>query len=440
MSRVAKTLIGLSGMLLATAPGANSHADQQREVPPDLPIIFQTDRSGTSDIYAMDAAGRRQEPVIAGASNDEDPDWSPDGEGFAFSSDRDGSWQVYFARTAGGEPTQLTEGRFSSVDPVFSPDGKRIAFETNSTGDWEIFVMNADGSRPLNLSRSRAQDLDPAWSADSRRVVWSRVRQPGADLYAATVAARRPVRLTATRAAELEPAVSPNDGRIAFVRFERGYDLYLGDRNARKATPLTRGPAAESDPAFSPDGRTIAYTASSRGRDLELYAIPAEGGRPRNLSRNHVGNDSEADWRKPPRRGQLAEASTAAVPASHGPPFVCGAISSNETWGIWQVLNGAAGIDRLCGTAAKEWLRGFGGIDKLAGGQNGDRLEGGALGDLFKAHDGERDTLYGGQLVLNAAHAITGHSDTSLLDVAYVDKTLDLYAPLARYGINKVNP
>jgi dipeptidyl aminopeptidase/acylaminoacyl peptidase len=421
--------------LSAFAPAAGSRAVGPNQVPANLPILFQTDRTGTSDIYAMDALGRRQVPVITGQSNDEDPDWAPDGQSFAFSSDRDDSWQIYVVDATGGQPTQLTEGRFSNVDPVFSPDGSKVAFETNRTDNWEIFVMNADGSEQVNLTRSSGDDLDPSWSSDGRRVVFGRTG-PTADLYAVDVATLRTTRLTTTKQAEVEPAASPVSSRIAFSRFEKlDYNLYVLSRPGGQATRLTSGLAYDGDPAWSPDARTIVYTSSLRGGDLELFSIPATGGKPRNLSRSHSANDSEADWRKTTR----ALRSPAAVDAStsvstHGPPFVCGA-SSTAVWGAWTVRSGGLGNDSICGSYRKEWLRGFAGVDKLAGGTHNDRFEGGPGGDLFKSHDGYLDWLYGGQVTWSATYAVTSHTDTSLLDVAYPDKPLDLM-----YGINKINP
>ena len=437
MILIAGAAVTLSAMIVALDPSAGLRAGRPVQIPPTLPILFQTDRTGTSDIYAMDALGRRQLPVITGETNDEDPDWAPDGKSFVFSSDRDDSWQIYVVDTTGGQPRQLTQGRFSNVDPVLSPDGSKIAFETNRTGNWEIFVMNADGSEQVNLTRSSADDLDPSWSSNSRRLVFDRVGALSGDLYTVDVVTRRTTRLTTTKQPEVEPAYSPVDDRIAFVRFEKGdYNLYVLNRSGTQTTALTRGLSADLDPTWSPDARTIVYTSSLRGGDLELFSIPASGGKPRNLSRSHAANDSEADWRPTTRAARTpAAVEEGDSEATHGPPFVCGAIASTAVWGVWTVLNGGLGNDSLCGTAKKEWLRGFAGADKLAGGTHRDRLEGGAQGDLFKAHDGFGDWLYGGQITFSATYVVTSHSDASLLDVAYPDKFLD-----ARFGIDKINP
>ena len=433
-----RSAVGLSvaAILLSVGPSLGQAA-QTAAVPPGLPILFQTDRAGTSDIYAMDALGKRQVPVVATAADDEDPDWAPDG-GFAFSSDRDNTWQIYAVDAGGGPPRQLTRGRFSSVDPIYAPDGSKIAFESDRTGNWEIWVMNADGSSPQNMSKSRTTiDLDPNWSADSSRVVFDRIAKPGSfvsSLYEVNTATGGVRRLTAgTARAKLEPAYSPRDGRLAFVGFEnRNYNLFVRDAGGKRVTRLTSGAPSELDPAWSPNAQTIAFTSGALNHDLEIMSVPATGGKPRNLSHNHTANDSEPDWRATTARGPFSAEPTS--PLNHGPVFQCGG-ASNLVWGVWHVRAGNVSENRLCGYSGKDWLRGFDAWDRLQGYQGVDRFEGGGGGDWFKSHDSETDTLYGGQLTLNASHGIVSHSDTNATDEAWPDKPGDNF-----YGINKLNP
>ena len=437
-----RSAVGLSvAVILLGAASGSGEAAPTAAVPPGLPILFQTDRAGTSDIYAMDAQGKRQVPVVASAADDEDPDWAPDG-GLAFSSDRDGTWQIYAVDAQGGQPRQLTSGRSSSVDPIWAPNGSKIAFETNRTGNWEIWVMNADGSNAQNMSQSRAtMDLDPNWSADSRRVVFDRIARPGSwrsDLYEANVTTRLVKQLTATTArAELEPAYSPRDGRLAFVGFaNRNYNLYVRDARGKRITRLTSASASELDPAWSPNAQTIAFTSGALNHDLEIMAIAPSGGKPRNLSHNHQANDSEPDWG--PTTAPLGQSSLEpSGRVNHGPVFQCGA-ATNLTWSPWHVRAGNGSENRLCGYAGKDWLRGFGLWDRLQGYQGVDRFEGGSGGDWFKSHDGEIDTLYGGSLTLNASHGIVSHSDTNWTDEAWPDKPGDIFKGIN--GFDKINP
>ena len=136
----------------------------------ETPILFQTTRDGTSDIYAMDPNGRRQTPVIAQGSDDEDPDWAPDATRFAFTSDRTGSWQI-FVMPVGGDPTPLTDEPGANVDPQWSPRGDQIAF-TNAS-NFHIYVMSPSGGSVRELTDGW-QDEAPTWSPNGRIVQFFR--------------------------------------------------------------------------------------------------------------------------------------------------------------------------------------------------------------------------------------------------------------------------
>ena len=170
-SRAVAAIVALASVSPAQAAAVEPAFDAQLE---NLPILFQTERNGTFDLYAMDARGRRQRPVITGRSNDQDPDRAPSGSDFAFTSDRDGSWQIYVTGID-GTPRQLTSGPGSNVAAVWSPDGSQIAFETNRDGDWEIYVMDADGASQRNVSNDPSDDFDPTWQPDGAHVAFARV-------------------------------------------------------------------------------------------------------------------------------------------------------------------------------------------------------------------------------------------------------------------------
>jgi tricorn protease len=60
-------------------------------------------------------------------------------------------------------------------------------------------------------------------------------------------------------------------------------DLWLAPSTGGTATRLTAHPGLEVFPKFSPDGRWIAFTGQYDG-DEQVYAVPAEGGEPRQLT------------------------------------------------------------------------------------------------------------------------------------------------------------
>jgi Tol biopolymer transport system component/C-terminal processing protease CtpA/Prc len=76
------------------------------------------------------------------------------------------------------------------------------------------------------------------------------------------------------------PALSPDGRRLAFVY--RG-DIWVADAAGGHATPLTQNVESDAYPLFSPDGQWIAFSSKRTG-DWNLFAVPAEGGVPRQLT------------------------------------------------------------------------------------------------------------------------------------------------------------
>ena len=107
-------------------------------------------------------AGAR--PVTTGDQTIETVDVSRDGRWLVFNSDRSGSWQIYKMPAAGGEAIQLTTDSTGAYSPAWSPDGHQIAFHSMRTGNRDLYTMEADGSGVVQRTSSPAHELDPAWS------------------------------------------------------------------------------------------------------------------------------------------------------------------------------------------------------------------------------------------------------------------------------------
>ena len=89
------------------------------------------------------------------------------------------------------------------------------------------------------------------------------------------------------------PTLSPDGGRVVFARRVTDFDanksstsLWIEDLRARDAAPpkrLTPVGWNVNSPAFSPDGRSV-YFLSAKSGSQQLYAIPAAGGTPKQVT------------------------------------------------------------------------------------------------------------------------------------------------------------
>jgi len=271
-------------------------------------IAFVSSRDGDYAIYLMAADGggeRRLTKRDDNASGSKalffqfDPAWSADGTKIAFASGRSGSSDIYVMNADGTGTTQLTSTKQNDTHPTWSPNGAAIAF----TRDGDIYSMNSDGSGAKRLSDINEQESDPAWSPDGEWIAYIR-RTPGTTTQNVWVmhpdgSARHTLTKQTGRA--FTPGWSPDSSRIVFSTNDKGelYELFtigLDGKGLRSVVP-TAGDNFE--PSWSPDGSRIAYQEAGA-----IFTVELGGGDVEKLTDNDT-NDSSPAWNpQPPRAGE----------------------------------------------------------------------------------------------------------------------------------------
>jgi Tol biopolymer transport system component len=147
--------------------------------------------SPTRDIYVISSDGTGLTRLTSGVGNNAYPAYSPDrlellagcrfrrhGSKIVFTSDRTGTWQVWLMNADGSGQHQLTFDPLPKDQvPDWSPDGSKIAYLADTHGiadtvspSWgDIWVMNADGSAQHPIT-SGATYYGTAWSPDGTRI------------------------------------------------------------------------------------------------------------------------------------------------------------------------------------------------------------------------------------------------------------------------------
>jgi len=140
----------------------------------------------------MDIASGRSARLTQAPSIETAPSFSPDGNRIVFESDRSGTQQLYVMDAKGGSPERISFGPGRYGTPVWSPRGDMIAFTKQSKGRFHIGVMRTDGSGEQLLTASFL-DEGPSWSPNGRVIMFSRETQgaQGASaLYSVDVSGR----------------------------------------------------------------------------------------------------------------------------------------------------------------------------------------------------------------------------------------------------------
>jgi Tol biopolymer transport system component len=273
-------------------------------------IVFVSSRDGDYAIFGMRADGSDQGRLTdergdtsspAGTTFQVDPEFSPDGSRIAFASARSGSLDVYVMDADGSNTRRLTTTRGNQSQPTWSPDGSQIAYQSDQDGD-HLYVMDADGRGARRVTDDLAPEIEPAWSPDGSWIAYSR-RLPGTEIREVWLVhpdgtGRR--RLTGPGAAAYGPAWSPDGKTIAFAtrRATGHFEIHTIGADGSGLRRVTFSTEDAFEPAWSPDGRTIAFS-----REGSIVTIDPTGAQVTTLT-DPDDNDSSPDWNPRPAAGK----------------------------------------------------------------------------------------------------------------------------------------
>jgi TolB protein len=133
--------------------------------PDGTQIAFISGKSGTPQVYIMDADGSNvqllTEYTPGVRSYRASPDWSPDGRAIAYEQQQ-GKFQIWMIDLRDRAPKQLTsEGE--NEDPSWAPDGRHIVFTSSRGGDKQLWILDTESGRARQLTHSNGARL-AAWS------------------------------------------------------------------------------------------------------------------------------------------------------------------------------------------------------------------------------------------------------------------------------------
>jgi TolB protein len=132
-------------------------------------------------------------PACTGAClSDDDPTYSPDGKKIVFARafgpvvhENPAHVAIFAMNADGSHLTQLTQKRTATEDgqPQWSPDGTKIAFvRTNTTAKprnkGAIEIMNADGTNIRRITPFAIDATVPRWSPKGKRLLFSTYEHP----------------------------------------------------------------------------------------------------------------------------------------------------------------------------------------------------------------------------------------------------------------------
>jgi len=133
--------------------------------PSGTQIAFTSDRSGSPQIYIMNADGLGQpRRVTTSESYADRPTWSPAPYNeIAYAARTGPGNDIKIVDVASGQVRQLTFGEGTNESPTFAPNGRHFAFTSTRSGREQIFTMARDGRNLRQLTR-QGNNRQPDWS------------------------------------------------------------------------------------------------------------------------------------------------------------------------------------------------------------------------------------------------------------------------------------
>ncbi len=164
---------------------------------------------------------------------------------------------------------QFTTSKGLDMHPSFSPDASSVVYTSDKSGKFELYIRQVDGGRDIAITNDGKQNLEPAWSPDGKSVAYSQLASQS--IYVMPALGGIPRRLTEFGS---QPAWSPDSRLIAFrsegITSMAAPELLPGTDTTLWAIPAAGGTPEQltqtamtggkhSQPRFSPSGRHLAF-------------------------------------------------------------------------------------------------------------------------------------------------------------------------------------
>jgi dipeptidyl aminopeptidase/acylaminoacyl peptidase len=247
-----------------------------------------------SSIYLAAADGSQTPRALTNSGKkDTRPRFSPDSRHLVFQSNRSGSTQLWIIDLQGGEARPLTSIATEASQAVWSTDGMKIAFvsavmpEHSNLPFADADKANREAEEAKSKSKTSARTFTRLfyrhWDAyvEGKRqhlfVLKLKVGPQGLETdgepHNATPGDRDAVPTSSTFSSGEDFAFTPDSKHLVFTAtpatneaWNTNFDLCrvpIDNRNDKWET-LTSNAAADSGPRFSPDGKSLAWRAQSR--------------------------------------------------------------------------------------------------------------------------------------------------------------------------------
>ena len=134
-------------------------------------IVATINDGDQADLWLLDTKGRPAKNLTKHESDDLDPTWSPDGRQIAFVSNRSGTPQIYVMNADGSDVRRLTWSGQYNTGPDWGVNG-RIVYSGLRGSAVDILTVDANKQMQRLTPGRGKRSLEPTWSSCGRRVIY----------------------------------------------------------------------------------------------------------------------------------------------------------------------------------------------------------------------------------------------------------------------------
>ena len=182
---------------------------------------YAADRALKTEIVELDRASGAARTYASGPSGEWLASYSRDGRWILFNSTRSGGSDLYRVKRSGGRVEQLSRDPNYEAHAQELPGGK-LLFHRQVAGDnYDIALLDPATGRSVAIGATELEEAYPAMSPDGRWIAFSAVAAAGEqpNLYVMRRDGTNRRRLTRGAAKDAYAAWAPNGRALYFVRF-----------------------------------------------------------------------------------------------------------------------------------------------------------------------------------------------------------------------------
>ncbi|HMC01872.1 MAG TPA: hypothetical protein VKN14_12625 [Flavobacteriaceae bacterium] len=193
-------------------------------------VLFESDRTGTSELYMYDLETKETSVILLDLfGNKTYGQFAPNGVEVIFNlEDTENDFDIYIAHSKGKRPRKIVDDAFVNIYPHYSPRGDNILYSSNKNNEREtdvIYLYNYITFERSRLSYFKDHSFHPIWSFDGRNVAYAAsIKDAKSEIYTMRNDGIGKKQITFNTTEDILPNWSPNGQNLLITRNIGGID------------------------------------------------------------------------------------------------------------------------------------------------------------------------------------------------------------------------